>query len=129
MVENLTGIKKLLSVTDDPDSLLDLASMKDLLNRMFREVDTDGNGYLTFDEFQELLHQMDLGTLVDHPHLPFANPLSCVVFLYMTIHCHDPHFIIIVVMMILFIIIIITIYPPPPPPPLPQVYPIVNYVP
>ena len=90
MVENLTGIKKLLSVTDDPDSLLDLASMKDLLNRMFREVDTDGNGYLTFDEFQELLHQMDLGT-VDHRltcYLPFS--FWCCEFLYMTTCNHDP---------------------------------------
>ena len=61
ITENLTGIKKLLTVTDDPNALLDLGKMKILLLNMFHEVDDDNNGYLTFDEFQELLHQMDLG--------------------------------------------------------------------
>ena len=59
--EHLSGIKKLLAVTDDPEALLDLGQMKTLLINMFHEVDDDDNGYLTFDEFQELLHQMDLG--------------------------------------------------------------------
>ena len=49
---NLTGIKKLLMITDDPEALLDLSKMKTLLINMFREVDDDNNGYLTFDEFQ-----------------------------------------------------------------------------
>ena len=52
MKANLTGIKKLLMITDDPEALLDLSKMKTLLINMFREVDDDNNGYLTFDEFQ-----------------------------------------------------------------------------
>ena len=39
-------------ITDDPEALLDLSKMKTLLINMFREVDDDNNGYLTFDEFQ-----------------------------------------------------------------------------
>jgi len=32
--------------------MLDLSKMKTLLINLFHEVDSDGNGYLTFDEFQ-----------------------------------------------------------------------------
>ena len=56
---NLSGIKKLLMITDDPEALLDLSKMKTLLINMFREVDDDNNGYLTFDEFQ-------VGVVVTH---------------------------------------------------------------
>jgi hypothetical protein len=39
----------------------DLASLSALLISMFQEADDDGNGSLTFDEFQNLMEQVDLG--------------------------------------------------------------------
>ena len=43
--------------------MLDLSKMKTLLINLFHEVDSDGNGYLTFDEFQV-------------PRVPHCSPVS-----------------------------------------------------
>ena len=39
----------------------DLSSLRTLLISMFKEADDDGNGYLTFDEFEDLMDKVDLG--------------------------------------------------------------------
>lgn len=39
----------------------DLMSLRELLVQMFKEADDDGNGYLTFDEFDALMGKLELG--------------------------------------------------------------------
>ena len=39
----------------------DLMSLRGLLVDMFKEADDDGNGYLTFDEFEKLMSKVELG--------------------------------------------------------------------
>jgi len=39
----------------------DLASLRSLLVTMFKEADDDGNGYLTYDEFEALMEHVELG--------------------------------------------------------------------
>jgi len=39
----------------------DLMSLRELLVQMFKEADDDGNGYLTFDEFDALMAKLELG--------------------------------------------------------------------
>jgi Ca2+-binding EF-hand superfamily protein len=39
----------------------DLISLRALLISMFKEVDDDGNGYLTYDEFEMLMEKVELG--------------------------------------------------------------------
>lgn len=46
----------LYSATND-----DLMSLRGLLVDMFKEADDDGNGYLTFDEFEKLMSKVELG--------------------------------------------------------------------
>ena len=39
----------------------DLVSLRALLIQMFKEADDDGNGYLTYDEFEILMEKVELG--------------------------------------------------------------------
>ena len=39
----------------------DLVSLRALLIQMFKEADDDGNGYLTYDEFESLMEKVELG--------------------------------------------------------------------
>ena len=45
----------------------DLSSLRTLLLSMFREADDDGNGYLTYDEFEMLMEKVELG--ISHSEL------------------------------------------------------------
>ena len=49
------------SVFNDTAIITDIATMKQTFNKMFLEVDSDGNGYLTFDEFMALMDKTKLG--------------------------------------------------------------------
>ena len=44
-----------------PSTTEDLQSLRSMLVTMFQEVDTEGNGYLTYDEFQLLMERIDVG--------------------------------------------------------------------
>ena len=49
------------SLFTDSAIISDIAQMRDSFNTMFREIDSDGNGYLTFDEFAKLIKDSRLG--------------------------------------------------------------------
>jgi Ca2+-binding EF-hand superfamily protein len=44
-----------------PSTTEDLQSLRSMLVTMFQEVDTESNGYLTYDEFQLLMERIDVG--------------------------------------------------------------------
>jgi len=49
------------SIFSDSAIISDIAQMRESFNKMFKEIDEDGNGYLTFDEFMVLMKKAKLG--------------------------------------------------------------------
>jgi len=49
------------SIFSDSAIISDIAQMRGSFNNMFKEIDSDGNGYLTFDEFVVLMKKAKLG--------------------------------------------------------------------
>ena len=60
-VFNLSSTEGTTSMFSDSSMISDLSGMREMFMQMFHEVDSDGNGHITFDEFMTLMDRFNMG--------------------------------------------------------------------
>ena len=60
-VFQLVSTEGTTSMFSDSSMISDLSGMREMFMQMFHEVDSDGNGHITFDEFMTLMDRFNMG--------------------------------------------------------------------